>query len=87
MVKSKAKKIIQVPMEAELLERIDATAGIVAESRAAFIREACKQRLKSFEAKKLDRLYEEGYRQIPEDSKWSKTSVKVLSQRLRKERW
>ena len=44
---TKAKKIIQVPMEDELLQSIDATAGVVAESRAAFIREACKQRLKN----------------------------------------
>jgi len=34
-------------MEDELLQSIDATAGVVAESRAAFIREACKQRLKN----------------------------------------
>ena len=42
MAKGRVKKIIQVPIENELLERIDATAGVVAESRAAFIREACK---------------------------------------------
>jgi hypothetical protein len=62
MAKNKSKKIIkvQVPMDEDLLERIDATAGIVAESRAAFIRAACQQRLKNFEAKERDRLYMEG---------------------------
>ncbi|MBI2088626.1 MAG: hypothetical protein HYT78_07760 [Deltaproteobacteria bacterium] len=87
MAKSKAKKIIQVPIEDELLERIDATAGIVAESRAAFIREACKQRLKALRAEELDRLYVEGYRKKPEEVQWAETSVKLLSKRLRKEKW
>jgi len=87
MAKSKAKKIIQVPIEDELLERIDATAGVVAESRAAFIREACKQRLKSLYAKELDRLYAEGYRKRPEEMDWAKASVKLLSKRLPREKW
>lgn len=87
MAKSKAKKIIQVPIEDELLERIDATAGTVAESRAAFIREACKQRLKNLQAKELDRLYAEGYRKRPEEGDWAEASVKLLSKRLPKEKW
>ena len=84
---AKTKKIIQVPIEDDLLERIDATAGVVAESRAAFIREACKQRLKSLHAKELDRLYSEGYRKKPEDLVWAEASVKLLSRRLPKEKW
>ena len=40
MAKNKSKKIIQLSMDEHLLERIDATAGIVAKSRAAFIRAA-----------------------------------------------
>ena len=87
MPKSKAKKIIQVPIEDELLERIDATAGVVAESRAAFIREACKQRLKSLKAKELDRRYMEGYQKKPDELDWAETSVKLLSKRLPKEKW
>jgi metal-responsive CopG/Arc/MetJ family transcriptional regulator len=87
MAKSKAKKIIQVPIEDELLERIDATAGVVAESRAAFIREACKQRLKNLQAKELDRLYAEGYKKRPEELDWAEASVKLLSKRLPKEKW
>jgi metal-responsive CopG/Arc/MetJ family transcriptional regulator len=87
MAKSKAKKIIQVPIDDELLERIDASAGVVAESRAAFIREACEERLKSLQAKELDRLYVEGYRKRPEESDWAEASVKLLSKRLPKEKW
>ena len=87
MGKSRAKKIIQVPIEDELLERIDATAGVVAESRAAFIRESCKQRLKSLEAQELDRRYVDGYRKTPEELEWAKASVRLLSKRLPKEKW
>ena len=87
MVKSKGNKIVQVPMEEELLNRIDATAGIVAESRAAFIREACQQRLKSLHAKELDQLYIEGHQKRPENLDWAKSSAKLLSKRLPKEKW
>jgi hypothetical protein len=87
MKKSKSNKIIQVPMEEELLKRIDATAGIVAESRAAFIREACQQRLKSLHAMELDRLYIEGHQSRPEKLDWAQSSAKLLSKRLPKEKW
>ena len=87
MAKNKSNKIIQVPMEEELLKRIDATAGIVAESRAAFIREACQQRLKSLHAKELDRLYIEGHRFRPENLDWAESSAKLFSKRQPKEKW
>ena len=87
MGKTHPKKVIQVPIENELLDRIDATAGIVAESRAAFIREACKQRLKNFEVEELDRRYMDGYRKKPEEADWAQASVKLLAKRLPKEKW
>jgi len=87
MAKGKAKKIIQVPIEDELLERIDATAGVVSESRAAFIREACKQRLMSLRTQELDRLYSEGYQKKPEETGWAEASAKLLAKRLPKENW
>jgi len=87
MSKGRAKKIIQVPIEDELLARIDATAGTVSESRAAFIREACRQRLESFETEELDHRYVEGYRKKPEDPDWAAASAKVLARRLPKEKW
>jgi metal-responsive CopG/Arc/MetJ family transcriptional regulator len=61
MPKKRRSKIIQVPMEEELLRQIHATTRIVAESRAAFIRDACQQRLKNLRAKELDGLYIEGH--------------------------
>ena len=87
MAKPKRKKVIQVPIEDALLKRIDATAGVVAESRAAFIRTACQQRLKSLQVRELDRLYMEGHRSQPEDLDWAESSARLLSKRLPKEKW
>lgn len=87
MARTRAKKIIQVPVEGDLLASIDERAGMVAESRAAFIREACRLRLKSLEAKELDRRYIEGYRKKPEDAAWGEMGVKLLAARLAREKW
>ena len=87
MARIKPKKIIQVPIEGDLLERIDESAGMVAESRAAFIREACRLRLKGLAAKELDRRYVEGYRKKPEDAAWGEMGVKLLAARLAREKW
>lgn len=87
MAQRKTKKIIQVPIEADLLERIDTTVLMVAESRAAFIREACRQRLRTLKERELDRRYVAGYRKTPEGEAWSKVSAKLLSRILPKEKW
>ncbi len=87
MARGRLKKIIQIPIHQDLLVRIDETSGVLAESRAAFIREACRLRLRSLEAAKLDRRYIEGYRKRPEDTAWAKVSAALLSRRFAKEKW
>ncbi len=87
MAGSKAKKIIQVPIERELLKRIHTSAGAAAQRRAAFIRGACRQRLKSLEAEELDWRYVAGYQKKPEDLAWAKVAVGLPSKRLPKEKW
>jgi hypothetical protein len=87
MPKRTPKKIIQVPIEDELLMRIDETVGRVAESRAAFIRDACRLRLKALEGHRLDRQYVDGYRRKPEDTAWARTTTRLLSRVLPREKW
>jgi len=87
MTKGKVSKIVQVPMDEYLLKRIDETAGVVAESRAAFIRNACRQRLKDLQTKELDRLYAAAHQSHPENLAWAESSAKLLSKRLPKEKW
>lgn len=87
MVTRSPKKIIQVPIEHELLVLIDETVGRVAESRAAFIRDACRLRLQALDRGRLDRQYVEGYRRKPEDTAWAKTTTALLSKVLPREKW
>ena len=81
------KKVIQVPIDEELLARIDERVGRVAESRAAFIREACRWRLEALKGGQLDRQYVDGYRRKPEDPTWAKATARLLTKVLPRERW
>ena len=76
-------RIIQVPMDAGLLDAVDAAAGRVAESRAAYIRTACEERLRREVSEALDRRYVEAYRRRPEKPAWGKLGAKLLARRLR----
>ena len=81
------KTVIQVPIEHELLASIDAAAGRVAESRAAFIRDACALRLRALAEEAHDRRYEAAYRAQPDDVAWAKMGARILATRLAKDRW
>ena len=87
MARRATKKIIQVPIDQELLVQIDETSGTLAVSRAAFIREACRLRLRSLEGSRLDRQYVEGYRKKPENPAWGRMGAGMLARRLAKESW
>ena len=79
--------VVQVPVDEAFLSRIDETAGLVSESRAEFMREACRQRLGRIADEELERRYVEGYRRRPEDDAWARSSAKLLSTALPDEEW
>jgi len=87
MAKEAAKKIIHLPLDSNLLARIDETAEALETSRVAFIREACRLRLQSLERKRLDRQYVAGYRRVPEETDWANTGSTLLSHILPQEKW
>ena len=87
MGKHAAKKIIQVPIEDSLLRSIDEAVGRVAECRAAFIRDACRVRLETLEAHRLDQQYADGYRRKPQNVTWAKTTTLLRSRVLPTEKW
>jgi hypothetical protein len=87
MAKRTPKKIIQVSIEDELLMRIDGTVGRVAESQGAFIRDACRLRLKALDGDRLDRQYVDGYRRKPEGAAWARTTARLLSRVLSRGKW
>jgi hypothetical protein len=76
-------RIVQVPMDAHLLDAVDAAAGRLAESRAAYIRTACEERLRREEAAALDRRYIEAYRRRPESPAWGRLGARLLARQVR----
>lgn len=60
-------RIVQVPMEEELRQKLDAVAEAERKPRAEIIRKACKEYLRQIQEAELDRQYVEGYRRMPED--------------------
>lgn len=60
-------RIIQVPMDEELLGKLDDLSGQQGQSRASVIREACRRYVVEEHRRQLDDEYEAGYRRIPED--------------------
>jgi metal-responsive CopG/Arc/MetJ family transcriptional regulator len=80
-------KIIQIPLDQELLAELDRASRERRSSRAALIREACRDWLRRLRERRLDEIYEEGYRRIPPDSAASEAQMKMLSEVLPEEDW
>ena len=80
-------KIIQVPMDEELVARLDAHAEKAGRPRAEIIRAACLSHLKRLEEAELDRVYVEGYKRIPEDPALSETLAAMIGHVLPPENW
>lgn len=82
-----SKKVIQVPIEDELLEALDEVSRSERRSRADLIRIACRDYLRRRRSQTLDRLYQEGYERVPEDSAIGEAQVALLGQVLGEETW
>ena len=80
-------KIIQVPIDGELLDSLDALAKQQRTPRAALIREACRRYLASERDRVLDEQYEAGYRRLPEASELGDAQAAVIAQVLPAESW
>ena len=62
------KNVIQLPVEMDLLEALNSLSTKEGRSRAEVIREACRLYLRRVGDKRLDRIHEEGYARVPEES-------------------
>lgn len=80
-------KIIQVPMNEELLKKLNKYSKKRKIKRAALVRQACERLLKQLQEEELDRQYVEGYRRIPEDSAIGEAGLKLAAEVLAKEDW
>ncbi len=81
------KKVIQVPIDEELLGSLDDAAKKRGRPRSELIREACQQYLKQVQYEKMDRLYTEGYKRIPEEPALGEAQSALAGQVLSKESW
>lgn len=84
---SPSPKVIQVPMEKELVQALDTWSRKLDRSRADIIRDACRHYLKQVEREELDRIYREGYDLVPEEPIMALTQAALLGQVLPKEEW
>ena len=81
------KKVIQVPVDAELLIALDQTSKKQNKPRAKLIREACECYLEKVEFEELDRLYQQGYERLPEESASGEAQIVAAGEILPGESW
>ena len=81
------KKVIQVPLDEELLKNLNTLSKKQRKTRSEVIREACVIYLARTKEEELDRLHREGYLRIPEDPNAGKAQAALLAKRLPKESW
>lgn len=81
------KKVIQVPVDEELLITLDQVSRKQHKVRAGLIREACQRYLEQVESEELDRLYEQGYEKLPEEPKVGEAQIALAAEILPEESW
>ena len=81
------KKVIQVPVDEELLKNLDSLSKRQHKARAEVIRQACLRYLQQVEYEELDRLYQQGYIRIPEEPEVGEIQIAVSGEVLSKESW
>ena len=75
-------RVIQVPMDEDLLKAVNGRAKLRRSTRSALIREACREYLYRIEQGALERKYVEGYQRKPESP-----LVGKLGERMAQEVW
>lgn len=81
------KKVIQVPVNHELLAELDRLAEKQSTPRAEIIRQACRQFLKRAEQEELEALYRRGYQQTPETAQLAEAQLDLTSRVISQEQW
>jgi len=81
------KKVIQVPVDEELLVALDQTSRKQNKARAELIREACQCYLQQVESEELDRLYQQGYERMPEEPESGEAQIGLAGEILPEEAW
>jgi len=81
------KKVIQVPVDAELLTALDQLSRKQRKARSELIRQACQRYLRQVEYEELDRLYQQGYEKVPEETELGEAQIALAGEILPRELW
>jgi metal-responsive CopG/Arc/MetJ family transcriptional regulator len=81
------KKVIQVPVDEELLTALDHLSKKQRKARSEVIRHACRRYLRQVESEALDRLYQQGYEKLPEEPALGEAQIVLAGEVLPKESW
>ena len=84
------KKVIQIPVDRDLLEALNKVSRQQAKSRSALIREACAKYIATAEKEERIRQYVEGYRRMPEtqdELDFAESSAGALAELLADDAW
>jgi len=81
------KKVIQVPVDEELLTALDQQSKKQRKARSELIRQACQRYLGQMESEELDRLYQQGYERLPEEPELAEAQIALTGEILPKESW
>ena len=81
------KKVIQVPMDSELLVSLNMASKKQQKARAELIREACLSYLRQVEEDEMDTIYRKGYEKIPEQEDIGRAQVALTGRVLAEESW
>lgn len=80
-------RIVQVPIDENLLAQLDELSRAEGGSRSAVIRRACREYLRRVREDALDEVYERGYQRVPEDTAVGQAQASLAAQVLPEESW
>jgi len=81
------KKVIQVPVDEELLRDLNNLSKKHRKTRSELIRQACSSYLQQIEHEELDRLYQQGYMRIPEEPETGEIQAAMSGEFMSRESW
>jgi metal-responsive CopG/Arc/MetJ family transcriptional regulator len=81
------KKVIQVPVDEDLLKDLNILSKKQRKARSEVIREACAIYLRQVESEELNRLYQKGYIDIPEEPEAGDIQIAISPEVVSEESW
>jgi metal-responsive CopG/Arc/MetJ family transcriptional regulator len=81
------KKVIQVPVDEDLLKNLDNLSKKQQRARSEVIRQACTRYLQQVEDEEQDKLYQQRYIRFPEEPTAGEIQIAMSAEVLSEESW